>query len=370
MPKLHRDLLKTGAASTRPRIYDHTALWRAQGSELHCNLCTNTLPNAFWLPFSNGIRYFDAVSFQIPGITMDRLDAMATLIAAVDGGSLSAASRQRNMPLATVSRKVAELEAHLRTQLVIRTSRKLALTEAGRAYVAASRRILEAIDEAERAAAGEYRAPRGHLTITAPVMFGRLHVEPVVLAFLRAYPDVTVRLVLADAIVNLTDDHIDAAIRVGNLPDSRMVAIRLGAVGWVTCASPQYLAARGTPDSPAALNSHDCIMFEGLYSNNLWNFGRGPQAITLPIRPYFAVNTADAAIAACINGAGITRVLSYQVQDAVAAGALSLILQGFEPPSLPVHLVYAGQSQLPLKLRAFLDFAAPTLKSSLPVQQT
>ena len=301
---------------------------------------------------------------------MDRLDAMATLLAAVDGGSLSAASRALGMPLATVSRKVADLEAHLRTQLVVRTSRKLALTETGRAYVAASRRILDEIGEAERAASGEYRAPRGHLTITAPVMFGRLHVEPVVLDFLKAYPDVTVRLVLADYVVNLVEDHIDAAIRVGNLPDSSMVVTRLGAVGWVACASPNYLAVRGTPEIPAALESHDCIMFEGLYSNNLWRFGRGAQAVTVPIRPHFAVNTADAAIAAAISAAGITRVLSYQVRNAVVNGSLRLVLQPFEPESLPVHLAYAAQPQLPLKLRAFLDFAAPRLKASLPDRLT
>jgi DNA-binding transcriptional LysR family regulator len=296
---------------------------------------------------------------------MDRLDAMATLVAAVDGGSLSAASRARKMPLATVSRKVAELETHLRTQLVVRTSRKLSLTEAGRAYVAASRRILGEIEDAEREAAGEYRAPRGHLTITAPVMFGRLHVGPVVLDFLKAYPDVTVRLVLADYVVNLVEDQIDAAIRVGELPDSSLVATRLGAVGWVTCASPLYLQARGTPETPAALEVHDCIMFEGLYSNNLWRFGRAAQAVTVPIRPHFAVNSADAAIAAAIGAAGITRVLSYQVRDAVAAAALRLILRPFEPEPLPVHLVYAAPSQVPLKLRAFLDFAAPRLKLSL-----
>jgi len=239
---------------------------------------------------------------------------MATLIAAVDGGSLSAASRALGMPLATVSRKVSELEAHLRTQLVVRTSRNLSLTEAGRAYVAASRRILDEIDDAERAASGEYRAPRGHLTITAPIMFGRLHVEPVVLDFLGAYPDITARLVLADHVVNLIDEHIDVAVRVGDLADSSIVATRLGAVTWVTCASPDYLETRGTPDTPEALAGHDCVMFEGLYSNNLWNFGRGQHALAVPIRPRFAVNTADAAIAASIASAGITRVLSYQVK--------------------------------------------------------
>jgi DNA-binding transcriptional LysR family regulator len=296
---------------------------------------------------------------------MDRFEAMATLIAAVDGGSLSAASRALGMPLATVSRKVSELEAHLGAQLVVRTSRKLLLTEAGRAYVIAGRRILDQIDEAERAASGEYRAPQGHLTITAPIMFGRLHVEPVLLAFLQAYPQIDARLVLADHVVNLVDEQVDVAIRIGPLPDSAMVATRLGAVRWVTCASPAYLAERGAPDTLDALQGHDCIMFEGLYSNTIWTFGRGKDAIALPIRPRFAVNTADAAIAAAVAGTGITRVLSYQVAEAVAAGALRLLLQAFEPEPLPVHLVYPAPSLLPLKLRAFLDFVAPRLKASL-----
>jgi len=296
---------------------------------------------------------------------MDRLDAMGTLIAAVDGGSLSAASRALGMPLATVSRKVSELEAHLRTQLVVRTSRRLELTEAGRSFVAASRRILDDIDEAERAASGEYRSPRGHLTLTASVMFGRLHVEPVVLAFLAAYPDITARLVLADHVVNLVDEHIDVAVRIGALPDSPLVATRLGAVGWVTCASPRYLEARGTPETPADLNGHDCVMFEGLYSSHLWHFGTGGKAMAVAVTPRFAVNTADAALAAAVASAGITHVLSYQVRDAVASGALRLILRPHEPAPLPVHAVYPAQSLLPLKLRAFLDFAAPRLKMSI-----
>jgi DNA-binding transcriptional LysR family regulator len=299
---------------------------------------------------------------------VDRFDAMTTLIAAVDGGSLSAASRTLGMPLATVSRKVSELEAHLRTQLVIRTSRRLALTEAGRAYVEASRRILDEIEDAERTASGEYRAPRGHLAMTAPIVFGRLHVQPVVLDFLKAYPEIDVRMVLADYMVNLVDDHVDVAVRIGELPDSNMVALRLGAVTRVTCASPGYLQARGTPETPDALGGHDCIMFEGLYSANVWNFGRGKHAMSQPIGPRFAVNTAEAAIAAAVASAGITRVLSYQVQAPVAAGALRLILRPFEPEPLLVHLVYSGQSLIPLKLRAFLDFAAPRLKAALAVE--
>lgn len=296
---------------------------------------------------------------------MDRIDAMATLVAAVDAGSLSGASRALGMPLATVSRKVSDLEAHLRTQLLIRSSRRLTLTEVGEAYVDAARRILDAMDEAERAASGEYRAPRGHLTLTAPVLFGRLHVEPVVRDFLRAYPDISVRLTLADTVLNLVDDHIDVAIRIGPLPDSRLVALRLGEVRWVACASPDYLARREEPLTPDALAEHDCVMFEGLYANAIWTFGQGKQMCTVAVRPRLSVNSADAAVAAAIGGAGITRVLSYQVAEAVAEGALVALFKLLEPPALPVHMVHAGQSRLPLKLRAFLDFAAPRLRASL-----
>ena len=296
---------------------------------------------------------------------MDRIDAMSTLVAAVDAGSLSGASRALGKPLATVSRKVSDLEAHLGTQLLVRSSRRLALTEAGQAFLASARRILEDLDEAERAASGEYRTPRGHLHITAPIMFGRLHVEPVVLDFLKAYPDITVRLTLADTLMNLVDDHVDLAVRVGRLPDSRLKALRLGEIGWVTCASPDYLARQGEPDSPDALTDHDCVMFEGLYSTASWTFGRGSEAKDISIRPRLSVNSADAAISAALRGAGVTRVLSYQVAEPVARGDLKLILRPFEPEALPVHLLHAGQSLAPLKLRAFLDFAGPRLKASL-----
>ncbi len=296
---------------------------------------------------------------------LDRFEAMRTLVAAVDGGSLSAASRSMRTPLATVSRRVSDLEAHLRTQLLIRSTRRLSLTEAGRTYVAAARRILTDLDDAERAAAGEFRSPRGHLTITAPVMFGRLHVEPVVLAFLAAYPCVTIRLALADHVVNLIDDHVDLAVRIGKLPDSSMVALRLGEIGWVTCASPEYLRERGTPTTPADLECHDCIAFEGLYSSTNWAYAAHGAPLAVPVRPRLAVNTADAAISAAVAGGGITRVLSYQVAAPVEAGTLRLVLGTYAPEPLPVHLVYAAQALLPLKLRAFLDFATPRLKATL-----
>lgn len=301
---------------------------------------------------------------------MDRLDAMRTLIAAVDAGSLSAASRKLGTPLATVSRKVSELEAQLRAQIVVRTSRKLILTEAGEAYVASCRRVLEEIDDAERTLTGEYRIPRGNLTITASIMFGRLYVQPVVLDFLKAYPNIDLRMVFSDQIINMLDDHIDAAIRVGPLLDSNMMAARLGEIRWVVCASPEYLQAHGTPVTPSDLDRHDCIMFEGVHSNSVWSnevwtFGQGEEARAYPVNPRLRVNTAESAIGAAIAGNGLARLLCYQTLEAEKAGLLQAVMTDLEPDPIPVHLVHAGQTILPLKLRAFLDFATPRLRASL-----
>ena len=296
---------------------------------------------------------------------MDRLEAMSTLLAAVEAGSLSGASRKLGMPLATVSRKVSELEAHLRTRLLTRTSRQLILTDAGRSYVTACKRILEDIDEAERAAAGEYVTPRGDLIITAPIVFGRLHVLPVVLEFLKAYPNIDIHLVLADRVINLQEEHADLAVRIGELPDSSLVATRVGSIGRVVCGSPAYFAERGTPKTPDDLGKHDCITFAGLMSPDIWVFASGKSSISAAIHSRLVVNTAEAAIDAAVAGVGITRVLSYQVASAIQSGALVLALREFEPVAAPVSLVYAGQGLSPLKLRVFLDFAGPRLKARL-----
>jgi DNA-binding transcriptional LysR family regulator len=296
---------------------------------------------------------------------MDRLEAMSALLAAVEAGSLSGASRKLGMPLATVSRKVSELETHLRIRLVTRTSRRLILTDAGRSYVAACKRILDDVREAERAAAGEYSAPKGELIITAPIVFGRLHVLPVVLEFLKTYPEIEVRLTLADRVVNLQEDHVDLAVRIGELPDSSLVAMRVGSIGRVVCGSPAYFAERGTPKRPNELSKHDCITFNGLTSPEAWIFPSGKGNISVAVHSRLIVNTAEAAIDAAITGLGITRVLSYQVADALRTGALLLALREFEPPLVPVSLVHAGQGRLALKLRAILDFAAPRLKARL-----
>jgi DNA-binding transcriptional LysR family regulator len=296
---------------------------------------------------------------------MDRLESMSTLLAAVEAGSLSAASRKLGMPLATVSRKVSELEAHLRTRLVTRTSRRLTLTDAGRSYVAACKRILEDLDEAERAASGEYSAPRGDLTITAPIVFGRLHVLPVVMEFLNAYPEIDIRLRLADRLVNLVEDQVDLAVRIGDLPDSSLVAMRLGSISRVVCGNPDYLAKRGTPRTLGELGTHDCITFEGLTSADGWTFATGKSRVSVALRSRLVVNTAEAAIDAAVAGIGLTRVLSYQAAAAIDAGTLAVVLREFEPAPWPVSLVHAGQPLLPQKLRAFVDFAAPRLKARL-----
>ncbi len=296
---------------------------------------------------------------------MDRLESMSILVTAVETGSLSAAARRLGLPLTTVSRKVSDLEAHLKTRLLNRSSRQLGLTDAGRSYVAACKRILEDVGEAERAASGEYSAPKGGLMITAPIVFGRLHVLPVVTEFLAAYPDIDIRFVLADHVVNLLEDPIDLALRIGALPDSGLIATRVGAIRRVVCGSPAYFAAHGTPKHPSELATHACVTFEGLMAPDAWTFDTGKSALSVAIHSRLVINTAEAAVDAATMGLGITRVLSYQIAQAARAGLLSMVLQEFEPPPSPVSLVYAGGRLLPLKLRAFLDFAAPRLKARL-----
>jgi DNA-binding transcriptional LysR family regulator len=296
---------------------------------------------------------------------MDRLESMSILVTAAEEGSLSAAARRLGIPLTNVSRKVSELEAHLKTRLVNRSSRRLTLTDAGRSYVADCKRILELVGEAERAATGEYGAPKGDLIITAPIVFGRLYVLPLVTEFLKAYPDIDVRMVFADRIVNLFEEHIDLAVRIGELPDSSLIATRIGTIRHVVCGSPSYLAARGMPETPDELGRHDCITFEGLISPSAWTFTVGKATKSVPIHSRLIVNTAEAAINAAVAGVGITRVLSYQVAHEVRTNQLVLALKDFEPVPWSVSLVYAGQRLLPSKMRVFLDYAVPHLRATL-----
>lgn len=294
---------------------------------------------------------------------MDRLDAMAVLLAVVETGSLSAASRALHSPLPTVSRRISDLEAHLGVRLFTRTSRKIMLTEAGESYVGAAREILGRVEEAERRASGEYLTPRGDLTMTAPIVFGRLHVLPIVTDFLKAFPDINIRLALSDRSVSLADEQIDLALRIGRLPDSNLVAARLGSIRTTVYANPDYLTRKSQPAHPREIADHGCIAFEGILSPRFWGFRDGEQDISVPIRPRLSVNTAEAAVDAAAAGLGITRVMSYQAKGSVDAGALVPLLEGFEQEAAPVHLVYLAQGLMPLKLRTFLDFAAPRLRA-------
>jgi DNA-binding transcriptional LysR family regulator len=296
---------------------------------------------------------------------MDRIEAMTILLAAVDTGSLSAASRHLRIPLATVSRRVSELEAHLNVRLLHRGNRKLILTDAGSAYVTSCRRIMEEIAEVERTASGEYRAPQGELIISAPAVMGRSHVLPILTEFLSAFPDVRIRLQLTDRYVNLVEEHIDLAVRVGELPDSSMIATRVGSIRMVLCASPAYLKRRGVPKKPADLAAHECVTHEGNATSNNWEFATEKTTQTIRVQSRLAVNLGEAEAAAAAEGAGIARVLSYLIDDLVKSRSVVKLLESCEPPPMPVSVVYSSQRQLPLKLRAFLDFSIPRLRKRL-----
>lgn len=298
---------------------------------------------------------------------MDRLEAMSMLVSVTETGSLSAAARALRVPLATLSRKISDLEAQLGTRLLVRTTRKLTLTDSGVTYLAAARRILEQVDEAERTAAGEFTVPKGELVVTAPLMFGRLHVLPVVAEFLAAYPEINVRLALADRNVNLVDDHVDMAVRIGKLPDSSMVATAIGTMRWVTCASPALLGAQGVPQAPKDLLRFPCVAVDAPLPSASWRF-RHPQTgadIDVQIRPRLVVTTTEAAVEASSLSVGVTRLLHYQVVGAIEAGRLQPVLEPFEPEAAPVHLLHVSRGQMPLKMRRFLDFAAPRLRQAI-----
>lgn len=297
---------------------------------------------------------------------MDRLDAMAVFAAIVDGGSLSAAGRRLNVPLATVSRKLADLEAHLRTRLITRSTRRLVLTDAGRDYLDACRQILEQVDGAERAASGAYAEVKGRLVVAAPIVFGRLHVVPVAAAFLEAHPEVDIQLRLGDRNVDLIEEHVDVALRIGALPDSNLVATQVASIRRVVCASPAYLKRFGTPQSLDDVAAHRCITFDGLEAATAWTFvdaeGRKRH---VRVRSRMTISTADAAIEAAVLGLGLTRVLSYQVADALHDGRLVRVLIDEEPPAVPASLIYPGQGRLPMKTRAFINFAVGRLRDRL-----
>jgi DNA-binding transcriptional LysR family regulator len=296
---------------------------------------------------------------------MDRLEAMSVIIAVTETGSFSAASRRLRSPVATVSRKVAELESRLKAQLFQRSSRQMTLTDAGRSYIEACKRIIEQVDDAEREVSGEYRIPKGDLAVTAPWGLGHMHLVPIAVEFLNAYPDIALRLVLTDRVVNTIEENIDVSIRIGVLPDSNMIATRIGSVRFVLCASPSYLSARGPPKDPGDLCNYDCIVVDSNAPQRSWKFTQGNREIAAPIQSRLTVSDSEAAIDAAVAGAGIARVMSYKMEAARRSGALVAMLEDFELEPLPMHIVYAERKPVPLKLRAFLNWVTPRLKARL-----
>jgi DNA-binding transcriptional LysR family regulator len=296
---------------------------------------------------------------------MDRLEAMSVIIAVTETGSISAAARRLKSPVATVSRNVTELESRLKAQLFLRTSRRMTLTDAGRSYIEACKRIIEQVGDAEREVSGEYRIPRGELAVTSPWGLGHTHLLPLAVEFLEAYPDISLRLVLTDRVVNTIEENIDVAIRVGALPDSNMIATRIGSIRIVVCASPSYLGARGYPKHLSDLAGHNCITIDDHATPPAWRFVRGSRTRVAPVKSRLCVNTSEAAVLAAIKGVGLTRVMSYKMDAAKREGKLTIVLEELEPEPLPVHIIYTPRKPVPLKLRAFVSWMTSRLKTRL-----
>lgn len=288
---------------------------------------------------------------------MDRFDAMTAFVAVVDRHGFAPAARHLRLAPSAVTRLVAALEDRLGVRLLQRTTRSLALTEAGARYLERARRILADLDEAEASAGSERGRPAGRFVVSAPAVFGRLHVEPLLAAFLEQHPAVHAQLQLSDRIENLVEDGIDLAVRIGHLADSSLVARRIGATRRVVVAAPAYLAERGAPQGPRDLASHDIIHFRTFEDAPAWRFGQGDAEERVSVAPRFATNSADAAIGQAERGGGLAMVLGYQVADSVRAGRLEIVLAAFEQPALPIHLVYPTSRLLSATVRGFVDLA-------------
>ena len=292
---------------------------------------------------------------------MDRFEALRAFVAVARSGGFSAAGRELGVPLPTVSRRVIELEQALGARLFHRTTRRVTLTEQGREFLVACQRVLEDLRDAEDALGGEYRTPKGDLSVTAPVGFGRLHLQPVALEFLAAYPEVNLRLLLIDRVVNLLEEHIDVALRIADLPDSSLVARPLGTIRVLVCASPEYIRRCGEPRHPRELSDHDCIAWSTLLPVNSWWFREHGADLTFPIRVRLSTTIAESALIAAESGLGLLQTTDYQAALALREGRLQRVLREYECEPTQVSLVYPSSRLVPLKLRAFLDFVTPRL---------
>jgi DNA-binding transcriptional LysR family regulator len=288
---------------------------------------------------------------------MDRIDAMQAFVAVADLEGFAPAARRLKLSPSGVTRLIAALEERLGARLLQRTTRKVALTDTGRHYLERARRILADVEEAERAAEGERTRPSGRLVVSAPLGFGRLHVSPVMSAYLKRYPEVSGELRLEDRMVNLIEDGIDLAVRLGHLADSTLVARHVGEMRRIVVASPAYLRARGEPKTPEAIASHDTIQFGATAGVADWRFLDGGKEVRVPYDPRFSSNSSDAAIQYAAEGGGLTRVMAYQAAEALKAGKLKIVLEKYELPAVPIHIVYPTSRLLSAKVRSFVDLA-------------
>jgi DNA-binding transcriptional LysR family regulator len=296
---------------------------------------------------------------------MDRLEAMQVFVAVAEKQSFAAAARSLALSPARVTRAVAALEQRCGALLLHRTTRVVRLTDAGAHYLAQCKRILTDVDDAEASAASSQRGLHGQLSVTAPVLFGRLHVVPVVLAFLKQHAQLSVRALFYDRVIDLLDQNIDVAIRIAHLPSSSLRAIRVGSVRSVICASPAYLRAHGTPSHPRDLVEHELIAFTRRGEPRPWSFYVGGKPEAFQPRPRLTVNTADTALAAARSGHGLLNVLSYQIEDDLEDKRLRVVLAEFEGPAVPIHVVHVEGRRASARVRAFVDFAVERLRAAL-----
>ncbi|QWG23004.1 LysR family transcriptional regulator [Bradyrhizobium sediminis] len=286
---------------------------------------------------------------------MDRIDAMQAFVTVADLRGFAPAARKLGLSPSGVTRLIAALEDRLGARLLQRTTRSVTLTDVGARYLERARRILGDVEEAESEVEGELTRPGGRLVVSAPVGFGRLHVSPVMSAYLMRYPEVSGELRLSDRIVNLVEDGVDLAVRIGHLADSSLVARHVGEMRRIVVASSGYLRARGEPMTPAAIASHDTVQFGGSGASPDWRFVEQGEEIRIACTPRFTTNSADAAVQYAEQGGGLTRVLAYQAAESLRAGRLKIVLAEFEQPLLPIHVVYPTSRLLSAKVRSFID---------------
>ncbi len=299
----------------------------------------------------------------------DRLEALTIFVAVAEQKSFIEAARQLRRSSASVTRGVAALEERLQTRLFNRTTRSVALTDAGARYLENCRRLLASYEELEAIPLGEWIEPRGWINVTAPTMFGRLHVLPLVRDFLGEYRQVEVRMLLLDRIVSLVDEGLDLGIRIGQLPNSSLRAVHVGQVRRVVCATPQYIARHGVPATPRDLANHTVVACTAVTPiPDRWSF-HGPSGLTpVAVAPRLVVNTTAAAVDAALDGLGLACIMSYQADPHVAAGRLQTVLLEYEPPPAPIHIVHPAGRHLPAKVRLFLDHAAEGLRRKFAPQ--